>query len=158
MDRDIETLSWSPPRNWDCGSHSQRSPFSSSWSARSTSTWALARHGWAWPPANAPGLLGQVVGYWAPDLWPAEVLPSYLLAQLEPGGRPSSAAVRWPAADGGYPGRLDPLAQHGACNGHQCGAAFRRLLVRQHRLDRSLRARSGSISSSGWRCWRLSTD
>ena len=45
-----------------------------------------------------PGPLGQVVGYWAPDLWPAEVLPSYLLARLEPGGRPSSAAVRWPAA------------------------------------------------------------
>jgi hypothetical protein len=44
------------------------------------------------------GPLGQVVGYWAPDLWPAEVLPSFLLAQLEPGGRPSSAAVRWPAA------------------------------------------------------------
>jgi hypothetical protein len=44
------------------------------------------------------GPLGQVVGYWAPDLWPAQVLPSFLLAQLEPGGRPSSAAVRWPAA------------------------------------------------------------
>ena len=44
------------------------------------------------------GPLGQVVGYWAADLWPAEVLPSFLLAQLEPGGRPSSAAVRWPAA------------------------------------------------------------
>ena len=47
------------------------------------------------------GPLGQVVGYWAADLWPAKVLPSFLLAQLEPGGRPSSAAVRWPAAMAG---------------------------------------------------------
>ncbi len=45
-----------------------------------------------------PGPLGQVVGYWAPDLWPAKVLPSFILAQIEPGGRPTSAAVRWPAA------------------------------------------------------------
>jgi hypothetical protein len=45
-----------------------------------------------------PGPLGQVFGYWAPDLWPAQVLPSFLCAQLEPGGRPGSAAVRWPAA------------------------------------------------------------
>ena len=48
-----------------------------------------------------PGPLGQAVGYWAADLWPAEVLPSYVLAQLDPGGRPSSAAVRWPAAIAG---------------------------------------------------------
>jgi len=47
------------------------------------------------------GPLGQVFGYWAPDLWPAEVFPSILLAQLEPLGRPSSAAVRWPAAFAG---------------------------------------------------------
>jgi len=44
------------------------------------------------------GPLGQVFGYWAPDVWPARVLPSFLCAQLEPGGRPGSAAVRWPAA------------------------------------------------------------
>ncbi|MFI5456678.1 MAG: hypothetical protein ACHRXM_14615 [Isosphaerales bacterium] len=44
------------------------------------------------------GPLGQVFGYWAPDLWPAQVFPSILLAQFEPLGRPSSAAVRWPAA------------------------------------------------------------
>jgi hypothetical protein len=44
------------------------------------------------------GPLGQVFGYWAPDVWPAQVLPSFLFAQLEPGGRPGSAAVRWPAA------------------------------------------------------------
>jgi hypothetical protein len=47
------------------------------------------------------GPLGQVVGYWAPDLWPGEVLPSLLFAQLEPLGRPGSAAVRWPAAIAG---------------------------------------------------------
>jgi hypothetical protein len=44
------------------------------------------------------GPLGQVFGYWAPDLWPAEVIPSHLLGRLEPFGRPTSAAVRWPAA------------------------------------------------------------
>ncbi len=44
------------------------------------------------------GPLGQVFGFWAPDLWPAQVWPSVLFAQLEPGGRPGSAAVRWPAA------------------------------------------------------------
>jgi hypothetical protein len=44
------------------------------------------------------GPMGQVLGYWAVDLWPAQVLPSMILAQLEPLGRPTSAAVRWPAA------------------------------------------------------------
>jgi hypothetical protein len=44
------------------------------------------------------GPLGQVVGYWAPDLWPARVLPSLALARFEPRGRPTSAAVRWPSA------------------------------------------------------------
>src|SRR5262249_47437401 len=47
------------------------------------------------------GPMGQVVGYWAPDLWPAQVFPSFLLAQLEPLGRPTSAAIRWPAAIAG---------------------------------------------------------
>jgi hypothetical protein len=47
------------------------------------------------------GPLGQVFGYWAPDLWPGEVLPSLLFARLEPFGRPGSAAVRWPAAIAG---------------------------------------------------------
>jgi hypothetical protein len=45
-----------------------------------------------------PGPLGQVFGYWAPDLWPAQVIPSFVLGRLEAFGRPSSAAVRWPAA------------------------------------------------------------
>jgi hypothetical protein len=44
------------------------------------------------------GPMGQVFGYWAPDLWPAQVWPSLFLARLEPLGRPTSAAVRWPAA------------------------------------------------------------
>ena len=47
------------------------------------------------------GPVGQVFGYWAPDLWPAQVWPSILLTQLEPLGRPSSAVVRWPAAFAG---------------------------------------------------------
>jgi hypothetical protein len=44
------------------------------------------------------GPLGQVFGYWAPDVWPAQVVPSYLLGRLEPFHRPTPAAVRWPAA------------------------------------------------------------
>jgi len=44
------------------------------------------------------GPVGQVFGYWAPDLWPAQVIPSFVLGSLEAGGRPSSAALRWPAA------------------------------------------------------------
>jgi len=48
-----------------------------------------------------PGPVGQVFGYWAPDLWPAQVWSSHLLALLESGGRPSSGAVRWPSAVAG---------------------------------------------------------
>jgi hypothetical protein len=44
------------------------------------------------------GPVGQVFGYWAPDLWPARVFPSLVLGRLEAGGRPSPAAVRWPEA------------------------------------------------------------
>ncbi len=47
---------------------------------------------------EAVGPLGQVFGYWAPDVWPAQVIPSFLLGRLEAFGRPSPAAVRWPAA------------------------------------------------------------
>jgi hypothetical protein len=47
---------------------------------------------------GSPGPLGQVFGYWAPDLWPGSVLPGMALARLAPGGRPTSAAVRWPSA------------------------------------------------------------
>ena len=45
-----------------------------------------------------PGPVGQVFGNWAPDLWPAQVWSGHLLASLESGGRPRSAAVRWPSA------------------------------------------------------------
>ncbi len=48
-----------------------------------------------------PGPVGQVFGYWAPDLWPAQVWSSHLLAMVESGGRPTSAAVRWPSAIAG---------------------------------------------------------
>jgi hypothetical protein len=44
------------------------------------------------------GPLGQVFGYWAPDLMPGQVLPSLALGRLEAFGRPSPAAIRWPAA------------------------------------------------------------
>ena len=44
------------------------------------------------------GPMGQVFGYWAPDLWPGEVLPSLVLARLTPASRATSAVVRWPAA------------------------------------------------------------
>jgi hypothetical protein len=50
---------------------------------------------------SGAGPLGQVVGYWAPDLWPAEVLPSFALAHLQVDGRPTSGVVRWPAAVAG---------------------------------------------------------
>ncbi len=44
------------------------------------------------------GPMGQVLGYWAPDLWPAQVLPSLGLVRLSAGGRASTATVHWPAA------------------------------------------------------------
>ncbi len=47
------------------------------------------------------GPLGQVFGYWAPDLWPGAVLPSRALALLQPAWESSSGAVRWPAAIAG---------------------------------------------------------
>jgi hypothetical protein len=47
---------------------------------------------------ESPGPLGQVFGYWAPDLWPGEVLPSLVMARLGAGSRANSAVVRWPAA------------------------------------------------------------
>jgi hypothetical protein len=60
---------------------------------------AEARLGLAAGNRAAP--LGQVFGYWAPDVWPAEFLPTLILGRMELGGRPSSAAVRWPAAIAG---------------------------------------------------------
>jgi hypothetical protein len=44
------------------------------------------------------GPLGKVFGYWAPDLWPGEVLPSLAVAHLGSTGRAHSGVVRWPAA------------------------------------------------------------
>lgn len=47
--------------------------------------------------SGAIGPLGQVFGYWAPDLWPGEVLPSMLVSHLSQGSRANSGVVRWPA-------------------------------------------------------------
>jgi hypothetical protein len=44
------------------------------------------------------GPLGQVFGYWAPELWPGAVLPSWAVAHLGSGSRATAAVVRWPAA------------------------------------------------------------
>ncbi len=44
------------------------------------------------------GPMGQALGYWAPDLWPAQVIPSIVLTRLTATGRTSTALVRWPAA------------------------------------------------------------
>ncbi len=47
---------------------------------------------------SSVGPLGQVFGYWAPDVWPAELAPSVFLAWFEPLGRPTPASIRWPSA------------------------------------------------------------
>jgi len=100
IDRQTGTLSWSPPRFWNQVVLAILAAFFVLVGAIDLDLGASeGRLGLA--AGERPGPLGQVVGYWAPDLWPAEVLPSFLLAQLEPGGRPSSAAVRWPAAVAG---------------------------------------------------------
>ncbi len=100
VDRQTGTLSWSPPRFSSQIVLAILAAFFVLVGAIDLDLGASeGRLGLA--AGERPGPLGQVVGYWAPDLWPAEVLPSYLLAQLEPGGRPSSAAVRWPAAVAG---------------------------------------------------------
>jgi hypothetical protein len=118
VDRQTGTLSWSPPRFSSQIVLAILAAFFVLVGAIDLDLGASeGRLGLA--AGERPGPLGQVVGYWAPDLWPAEVLPSYLLAQLEPGGRPSSAAVRWPAS----------------------GPDFWRLLVRKFRIDRPLRRR-----------------
>ena len=100
VDREAGTVSWSPPRNWDQVALAAFSIFFVLVAAIDLDLGpGEARLGLA--AGERPGPVGQVVGYWAPDLWPARVLPSYLLAQIEPGGHPTSAAVRWPAALGG---------------------------------------------------------
>ena len=47
---------------------------------------------------GSAGPQGQVLGYWAPDLWPGEVLPSIAVARMGPMGRATATAVRWPSA------------------------------------------------------------
>ena len=97
VDRETGSLTWSPPRYWSQAALVILAAFFVLVGAIDLDLGpSEARLGLA--AGERPGPLGQVVGYWAPDLWPAQVLPSFLLAQLEPGGRPSSAAVRWPAA------------------------------------------------------------
>jgi hypothetical protein len=97
VDREAGTVSWSPPRHWERLALAALAIFFVLVAAIDLDLGpGEARLGLA--AGERPGPLGQVVGYWAPDLWPAQVLPSYLLAQIEPGGRPTSAAVRWPAA------------------------------------------------------------
>ena len=46
------------------------------------------------------GPFGQVFGGWEPSLWPAQVAPSVLWSWAE-GGRPTTAALRWPSAIAG---------------------------------------------------------
>ena len=97
VDRETATVSWSLPVHWDRLVLAVLAVFFVLIGAIDLDLDpGEARLGLA--AGERPGPVGQVSGYWAPDLWPAEVLPSFLLAQLEPGGRPSSAAVRWPAA------------------------------------------------------------
>jgi hypothetical protein len=48
------------------------------------------------------GPMGQAFGCWAPDLWPAQVLPSKMLALFEQAWETSSGSVRWPAAIAGF--------------------------------------------------------
>ena len=42
------------------------------------------------------GPMGQALGYWAPDLWPAQVIPSIVLTRLTASGRPSTALFAGP--------------------------------------------------------------
>jgi hypothetical protein len=44
------------------------------------------------------GPLGQVFGYWAPDLWPGRVALSVLASLFEEGQRVTPGSVLWPAA------------------------------------------------------------
>ncbi len=149
VDGKADSASWSPPRQW-------------AWLALAmlaTSFVLVGAIDLDLGPAEArlglaagerPGPLGQVVGYWAPDLWPAKVLPSYILAQIEPGGRPTSAAVRWPAALAGILAGLILSRRTARFMGTGAGLLAGRLLVRQHRFDRSLKHnRAGSHCRSG---------
>ncbi len=91
------------------------------------------------------GPLGQVLGYWAPDLWPAEVLPSRALSLLQPVGESSSGAVRWPAAIAGVLAGLILVKGMARRQGKARGGIRRSLLVRNHRIDRSLGRHRGRL-------------
>lgn len=58
------------------------------------------------------GPLGQVFGYWAPDVWPAQLAPSLVLAAFEPLARPTPGSIRWPAAAAGV--LIGMILWHGA--------------------------------------------
>ena len=84
------------------------------------------------------GPLGQVFGYWAPDLWPAQVIPSLVLGQ--PGGvRTSQFGSRTLAGRiGGNHRRMDDRAKHGQGAWAARWCSFWDLLVRQPGADRSI--------------------
>ena len=136
IDRETGAFSWSPPASWDRLVLAAIAIFFVLVGAIDLDLGpSEARLGLS--AGERPGPVGQVVGYWAPDLWPGQVLPSFLLAQLDPGGRPSSAAVRWPAAFAGILAGwiLTRMARVAGASRADHG----RLLVWKHRLDRSLR-------------------
>lgn len=47
------------------------------------------------------GPLGQVFGYWAPDVWPVQLASGIFLASFETLERPVPGSIRWPAAVAG---------------------------------------------------------
>ena len=113
VDRETGTLSWSPPRHWDrlapggagrvlrAGRRDRPGPGPGE-----------ARLGLA--AGERPGPLGQVVGYWAPDLWPGAGAAEFL-ARAARAGRPAQLGGRSLAGrPGGHPRRLDLCAENGA--------------------------------------------
>lgn len=47
---------------------------------------------------ESAGPLGQVYGYWAPDIWPGELFPAMLFSWMSPGSQANGAIIRWPSA------------------------------------------------------------
>ena len=84
------------------------------------------------------GPMGQVLGYWAPDLWPAQVLPSLALTRLTPSGRPTTARGPLAGRAGGDPRRVDPGPGDVPDLRHPRRDLLRILLVQQPGRDRSL--------------------
>ena len=82
-------------------------------------------------------------------------IPSQLLGRLEPFGRPTPAAVRWPAAPGRRHRRLDDRTEHGQDSGPAGRRALWDVLVWQSGTDRSIVGdRSGPDRGFGRRCGR----